>query len=250
MLSLPPMRTLSHPLHSGSLFPLFWLPLLPCCTPPPCLLCTPLSLLVWLPRSVCLCCSSPCLWALLVAPVAHPLLSPPPAPPYEDFTSLYGVDCPVRGWLVTALLPPPVVGTSRRAGRSPRPCGVRGHLVEGGGGGCLLMARSACAAFGGCCSARTSWFPCVLLCVLLGLVSLPCVGRLCAQLLCCPPPPPVPLPPSGAYILKGALRQAQRGEGDRAVGGREQPLCSFMNALPCQEDIRCRARQHPREQSL
>ena len=27
------------------------------------------------------------------------------------------------------------------------------------------MARSACAAFGGCCSARTSWFPCVLLCV-------------------------------------------------------------------------------------
>ena len=38
-----------------------------------------------------------------------------------------------------------------------------------------------------CCGARTSWFPCVLLCVLLGLVSLPCVGRLCAQL---PPPPP------------------------------------------------------------
>ena len=47
------------------------------------------------------------------------------------------------------------------------------------------MARSACAAFGGCCSARTSWFPCVLLCVLLGLVSLPCVGRPCAQLFCC-----------------------------------------------------------------
>ena len=40
------------------------------------------------------------------------------------------------------------------------------------------MARSACAAFGGCCSARTSWFPCALLCVLLGLVSLPCVGGL------------------------------------------------------------------------
>ena len=47
------------------------------------------------------------------------------------------------------------------------------------------MARSACAAFGGCCSARTSWFPCVFLCVLLGLVSLPCVGRPCAQLFCC-----------------------------------------------------------------
>jgi hypothetical protein len=49
----------------------------------------------------------------------------------------------------------------------------------------LLMARSACAAFGGCCRACTSWFPCVLLCILLGLVSLPCVRRLCAQLLCC-----------------------------------------------------------------
>ena len=54
-----------------------------------------------------------------------------------------------------------------------------------GRGGCLLMARSACAAFGGCCSAHTSWFPCVLLCVMLGLVSLPCVGRPCAQLFCC-----------------------------------------------------------------
>ena len=117
------MRTLHHLLHSGSLFPLFWLTLLPCCAPPPSLLCSPLSLLVWLPRSVCLCCSSPCLVALLGAHVAHP----------------------------------------------------------------LLMARSACAAFGGCCSARTSWFPCVLLCVLLGLVSLPCVGRPCAQLFCCLP---------------------------------------------------------------
>ena len=190
-LSPPPMRTLSHPLHSGSLFPLFWLPLLPCCAPPPCLLCSPLSLLVWLPRSVCLCCSSPCLLALLGAPVAHPLLShlpAPPPPPYEDFTSPYDVDCPVCGWLVTALLP-----TSRRAGHNSRPCGVRGHLVEGGRGG-LLMAHSACAAFGGCCSARTSWFPCVLLCVLLGLVSLPCVGRLCAQLL-------VFLPISGSFFF-------------------------------------------------
>ena len=35
------------------------------------------------------------------------------------------------------------------------------------------------------CSACTSWFPCVLLCVLLGLISLPCVGRPCAQLFCC-----------------------------------------------------------------
>ena len=41
------------------------------------------------------------------------------------------------------------------------------------------MARSACAAFGGCCSACTSWFPCVLLCVVLGLLSLPCGAALC-----------------------------------------------------------------------
>ena len=45
----------------------------------------PFSLLVWLPRSVCLCCSSPCLLALLGAPVAHPLLSHPPAPPVRGF---------------------------------------------------------------------------------------------------------------------------------------------------------------------
>ena len=74
---------------------------------PPSLLCSPLSLLVRLPRSVCLCCSSSCLLALLGALVAHPLLSHPPAPPYEGFTSPYDVDYPVRGWLVTALLPPP-----------------------------------------------------------------------------------------------------------------------------------------------
>ena len=45
--------------------------------------------------------------ALLGAHVAHPLLSHPPAPPYEDFTSPHNVDCPVPGWLFTALLPPP-----------------------------------------------------------------------------------------------------------------------------------------------
>ena len=118
-------------------------------------------------------------------PFRAPLLSHPPAPPVQGF------HISVRPGLSRAQLAghgpvaTPVAGTPRRAGCSPRPCGVRGHLVEGGGGGCLLMARSACAAFGGCCSARTSWFPCVLLCVLLGLVSLPCVGRLCAQLFCC-----------------------------------------------------------------
>ena len=99
---------LIDPLHSGSLFPLFWLPLLPSCAPPPCLLCSPLSLLVWLPPSVCLCCSSPCLLALLGARVAHPLLPHPPAPPWEDFTSR-GRISPLRTtWTV-----PCVVGWSR-----------------------------------------------------------------------------------------------------------------------------------------
>ena len=129
------MRTLCHPLHSGSLFLLFWLPLLPCCAPPPCLLCSPLSLLVWLPRSVCLCCSSPGLLALLGAPVAHPLLSPPPAPPVRGFhisvpRGLSRARLAGHGPVAT-----PVAGTSRRAGRSSRACGVRGHLVEGEGGG-------------------------------------------------------------------------------------------------------------------
>ena len=36
-----------------------------------------------------------------------PCRAPPPVPPYQDFTSPYNVDCPVRGWLFTALLPPP-----------------------------------------------------------------------------------------------------------------------------------------------
>ena len=43
------------------------------------------------------------------------------------------------------------------------------------------MALLACAAFGGCCSARTSWFPCVLLCVLLLLARLTAV---CGAALC------------------------------------------------------------------
>ena len=48
------------------------------------------------------------------------------------------------------------------------------------------MALSNSAAFGGCRTPPPSWFPpCVLLCVPLGHVSLPCVGRPCARLLCC-----------------------------------------------------------------
>ena len=107
------------PFHSGSLFPLFWLPLLPCCAPPPCLLCSPLSFLVWLPRSVCLCCSSPCLLAHLGAPFAHSLLPNPPAPPVRGF------HISVRRGLSRARLAghgpaaTPVAGTSQRTGAAP-----------------------------------------------------------------------------------------------------------------------------------
>ena len=117
-----------------------------------------------------------------------PCRAPPPVPRLPP--PVQGFHISVRRGLSCARLAghgpvaTPLAGTSWCAGRSSHHCGVRGHLVEGGGGG-LLMACSACAAFGGCCSARTSWFPCVLLCVLLGLVSLPCVGRPCTQFLCC-----------------------------------------------------------------
>ena len=130
------------------------------------------------------------LLALSVGAPGCPCRAPPPVPPACPPPPARGFHISVQRGLSDARLDghgpvaTPVAGTSRRAGRSPRPCGVRGHLVRGGGGG-LLMARSACAAFAGCCSARTSWFPCVLFCVLLGLVSLPCVGRFCAQLFCC-----------------------------------------------------------------
>ena len=107
----------------------FWFPVPAILVASPALLC-PSSLfavLALVPPGVApaFCVSVLLLPLLLGAPVAHPLLSHPPAPPHEGFTSLYDVDCPVRGWLVTALLPTPVAGTSRRAGRSSRPCGVR-----------------------------------------------------------------------------------------------------------------------------
>ena len=135
-------------------------------------------------------CVSVLLLPLSVGAPGCPFCAPPPVPP-DCPPPVLGFHISVRRGLSRAWLAghgpvaTPVADTSRRTGRSPRPCGVRGHLVEGGGGGGLLMACSACAAFGGCCSARTSWFPCVLFCVLLGLVSLLCVGRFCAQLLCC-----------------------------------------------------------------
>ena len=67
--------------------------------------------------------------------VQFALLSHLPAPP----PPVRGFHTSVRRGLSRAQLAghgpvaTPVVGTSRRAGHSPRPCGVRRHLVEGGG---------------------------------------------------------------------------------------------------------------------
>ena len=171
--------------------PPFWFPVLAVLVASPPLLC-PSSLSVVLalvpPGVAPAFCVSVLLLPLSVGAPRCPCRPPPPVPPARP--PVRGFQISVRRGLSSARLAghgpvaTPMAGTSRRAGRSSRPCGVRGHHVEGGGGG-LLMARSACAAFGGCCGARTSWFSCVLMCVLLGLISLPRVGQLCAQLLCC-----------------------------------------------------------------
>ena len=194
--------------------PPFWFPVPAVLVASPALLC-PSSLsavlaLVPLPRSGCLCCSSPCLVVLLGAYVAHPLLSHPPAPPYKDFTSPYNVDCPVRGWLFTALLPPPWPGISRRAGRSPRPCGVRDHLVEGGG---EVFADGSLGV------RRIRWLlQCSHLMVPLCLVVCPVGARLiavCGAALCPVPPPPPPcagtsnILPSNQQVILGRCFQVK-----------------------------------------
>ena len=129
-----------------------------------------------------LCCSSPFPLAFLGGACALLLLPHPSVPPHKDFAAPHGVDRPARGGLVTDLLPPPVAGTPppRRAGCSP-------PTLWRGGGGWFPMARSASAAFGGCCracSARPP--PCVPHCVLLGLF-----------------PPPMPLRVSGTGLRGG-----------------------------------------------
>ena len=126
----------AHALLSSTflfLFPLSLLPPLPCCPSLPRLLHFPLSLLVWLPHPVWLCCSSPFLLVLLGGACALLLLAHVPVRPHKDVASPKDIDCPAHGRLVPAQLPPPVAGTPLRVGCSPRPCGVRGRLVEGGG---------------------------------------------------------------------------------------------------------------------
>ena len=158
--------------------------------PPPCLLCSPLSLLVWVPRSVCVRCSSPCLLALLGAPFAHPLLPHPPAPPYEDFTSPYDVDCPVRGCLVTALLPPPWRASPSARGAAPALVEYVGTLLREGGR-CLLMppppyperkSASWVVALRGHNNRRTTVSPAHLDCKALNLYTVPeAFNHICQQ---------------------------------------------------------------------
>ena len=113
-------------------------------------------------------------------PCRAPPPVPPACPPIRGFHISTQRGLPRARLAVHGPVATPVAGTSRSAGRSPRPCGVRGHLVEGGG----VFAD-------GSLGVRCIWWllQCshlmVPLCVLLGLVSLPCVGRPCAQLFCC-----------------------------------------------------------------
>ena len=91
-------------------------------------------------------CVSMLLLPLPVGAPGCPFCAPTPIPPAYP-PPLQGFHISVRRGLSRARLAghgpfaTPVAGTSRRAGHSPRPCGVRGHLVEGGGGGSLGMRR-------------------------------------------------------------------------------------------------------------
>ena len=106
-----------------------------------------------------------------------PCRAPPPVPPACPAVRGFHISIQ-RGLPRARLAVHGPVATPVARGAAPALVEYVGTLEREGG--CLLMARSACATFGGCCNARTSWFPCVLLCVLLGLVSLPCGGRPCA----------------------------------------------------------------------
>ena len=169
----------------------FWYPVPAVLVASPALLCSSslFAVLALVPPGVAPAfCVSVLLLPLSVGALGCPCRAPPPVPP--ACPPVRGFHISIRRGLSRAWLAghgpvaTPVAGTSRRAGRSS-PLWSTWAPCRGRGGGGLLMALSACAAFGGCCSARPSWFPCVLLCVLLGLVSQPFVGRPCAQLLCC-----------------------------------------------------------------
>ena len=66
-------------------------------------------------------------------PCRAPPPVPPTCPPIRGFHISTQRGLPRARLAVHGPVATPVAGTSRSAGRSPRPCGVRGHLVEGGG---------------------------------------------------------------------------------------------------------------------
>ena len=80
------------------------------------------------------------------------------SPPHKDFAFPHDVYYPARGGLVTSLLHPH--GGHLPARRVQPPALWSSRAPHGGKGGAwLLMARSASAAFGGCCGARSVWSP-------------------------------------------------------------------------------------------
>ena len=130
--------------HAHSLpSPPFWFPVPAILVASPALLC-PSSLsvvLAFVPPGVAPAfCVSVLLLPVSVGAPGCPFRAPTPAPPAcPPPPPVRGFHISVRRGLSCARLAghgpvaSPVASTSRRAGRSPRHCGVRGHFVEGGG---------------------------------------------------------------------------------------------------------------------
>ena len=160
----------------------FWFPVPAVLVASPALLC-PSSLFAVLarvpPGVAPAFCVSVLLLPLSFGAAGCPCRAPPPVPP--ACPPVRGFHISIRRGLSRARLAghgpvaTPVAGTSRRAGRSPRPCGVCGHLVGGGG------------VFGdGSLGVRCIWWLllCLHLLVPLCVVVCPVGARLTA-----PPPP-------------------------------------------------------------
>ena len=86
----------------------------------------------------------------------------------------------MRGWLVTALLPPMWRAPAGARGATPALVEYVGTLFVEGGGGVFADGSLGVRRIWWLLRCSHLMVPWVLLCVLLGLVSLPCVGRLCA----------------------------------------------------------------------
>ena len=118
----------------------FWFPVLAVLVASPALLCP--SSLSGVPALVPLGVAPAFCVSVLLLPLSGgaagcPCRAPPPVspacPPIRGFHISIQCGLPRARLAVHGPVATPVAGTSRRAGHSPRPCGVRGHLVEGGG---------------------------------------------------------------------------------------------------------------------